>query len=95
LASDFTRVEQDKAIRANQVDTTATSFAAKQENEFFPLGVIKLINEFLTLIDSHRSVKSEEAISASKCALACFRRQWLKGELYFFARSIFSNMSSV
>ncbi len=51
-----TWVEEDKAIRANQIDTTTSGFAAKQENELLPGGIIELVDEFLPFVDGHSTV---------------------------------------
>ena len=52
----LTRVEEDQSVSTDQVDTTATGFAAQQEDELFAIGVIELIDELLTLVDCLRAV---------------------------------------
>ena len=60
----LTRIEEDESVRTNQVDTASSGFATQQEDEFLPLGIVELIDELLTLVDGHSSVKSEVSISA-------------------------------
>lgn len=62
-AGALTRIKQDQSIRANQVDTTSTRFRTQEEDELFPVGVVELVDEFLSLVRLHRSVESKEIVS--------------------------------
>ena len=57
-----TWVEQDQAIRTDEVDSASTGLAAQQEYELLALRVVELINELLALGDRHRAVQTEEPI---------------------------------
>lgn len=60
----LTRVEENKTIGSNQVDTATTCFAGQQEHKFLAFRIIELINKLLTFLDNRASFQSEVAISA-------------------------------
>lgn len=61
-----TGIKEDETVRTNQIDSTATCLAAKQEYKLFTLGIIELIHKFLPLADGHAPIESEAAIPAPK-----------------------------
>jgi hypothetical protein len=56
------RVEEDKSIRANQVETAATSFATEKENKFAALRIVEFIDKFLAFGNIHSPIESETAV---------------------------------
>jgi len=58
----YTRIEQNKPVSTNKIDTTSSSLATQEEDEFFPLRVVELINKFLPLRDTHGAVESETPV---------------------------------
>lgn len=57
-----TRVEENEAVRANQIDTTATRLTTEQKDEFLSVGIIEVVYKLLALADGHATIKSEVAI---------------------------------
>lgn len=55
-------IKEDQAVGTNQIDTTASSFATEQENEFLALGIVEAVDQLLTLVDVHRSVKTQTSV---------------------------------
>lgn len=51
-----TRIEEDEAIGPDEVDTASTRLATQQEYEFLAVGVVELVDKFLSLIDCHCAV---------------------------------------
>ena len=58
------RIEEDKAIGADEVETTATGFGREQENELLTGRVVEFLHELLALVDVHGTIKSKAAIPA-------------------------------
>ena len=58
----LTRVEEDKPVSTDQVDTTSTGLATQQEDELLAVRVVELINQLLSLIDRHCAVETEVTI---------------------------------
>lgn len=54
-----TRVEEDEPVSANQVNTTSTGLATQEEDELLAVGVVKLVDQLLTLVDRLRAVQAE------------------------------------
>lgn len=69
----ITGIKQYKSVGTNQINTTSTGFATQQKNEFRGIWIIELVDEFLSLGDRHRSIKSEKPISENDW--------WVNGEI--------------
>ena len=65
-----TRVEQNQAVCADEVDTTSTGFATKQEDKLLPIRVVKLIDQLLPFVDRHGAVQTEVAVPQVYCQFA-------------------------
>ena len=58
-------IEQNQAIGTNEIETATTGLAAQQEDKLVSIRVVELVDQLLTLVDVHRSVKPKEAISTA------------------------------
>lgn len=58
----LTRVEEDKAIGTDEVDTATSCFAREEENELLPLRIVELIDQLLSLLDICASLQTEVAV---------------------------------
>lgn len=50
-------IEEDEAVRADEVEATATGFAAEEEDELVAFRVVELVDELLTFVDVHRTIQ--------------------------------------
>jgi len=58
------RVEEDEAVRADEVETAATSFGGEEEDEFGAFGVVEFVDELLALAHVHGAIETETAVAA-------------------------------
>ena len=57
-----TWVKQDQAVAANEVEPTASGFAAEQEDKLVLLGVIEVLDQLLALVDAGTAIQSHKGI---------------------------------
>lgn len=63
------RVEENKPIGADKVETAAASFAAKEENKFGAVRVVEFVNELLAFGNIHGAIKAEDAVISGAAEL--------------------------
>ena len=87
-------VEENQAVRANQVDTAPAGLAGQQEHELLRVvGVVELVDHLLPLRRRHRAVQAEVTVSAASFQHPVIHRD--PNRPHLFPLSIFSNRSSV
>ncbi len=57
-----TWVKQDQAVASNEVQPTASSFAAEQEDKLVLLGVVEVLDQLLALVDAGTAIQSHKGI---------------------------------
>ena len=59
------RVEEHEAVRADEVQAASAGFTAEEEDKLRAVGVVEFVDEFLTFVDVHRAVETEDAVVAA------------------------------
>lgn len=57
-----TWVKQDQAVASNEIESTASSFAAEQEDKLILLGVVEVLDQLLALVDAGTAIQSYKGI---------------------------------
>ncbi len=57
-----TWVKQDQAVASNEIEPTASSFAAEQEDKLVLLRVIEVLDQLLALVDAGTAIQSHKGI---------------------------------
>lgn len=57
-----TWVKQNQAVASNEVEPTASSFAAEQEDKLVLLRVVEVLDQLLALVDAGTAVQSHKGI---------------------------------
>ena len=57
-----TWVKQDQTVASNEIEPTASSFAAEQEDKLVLLGVIEVFDQLLALVDAGTAIQSHKGI---------------------------------
>lgn len=93
---EHTWVEEDKAVRADEVDTASSSLATEKKHELLAVRVIELVDKLLPLVNRHGAVQAEVAISNSAASQQAYIvMQGARPMTHFLQRSSFSNKSNV
>lgn len=57
-------VEEDEPVGTDEVDTAPSSLGTEEEDKLASVGVVEMVDELLSLGDSHRSVQSQAGVLA-------------------------------